>query len=209
MAKKKFDTNPLDPEFPNRVTETQQAETAPKFDAETKTFPPFSVTEDATKRYDNSNFVPPYAPPFDGQNVPDTYQAARFAEMNRSNTHKVEAIGLPENILTAVPYIPFWIGLVAGVIILFLVPKSEAKVRFHAAQALAAHIAIFFVSLILGMIGNLPGLGMADLGNSIFQVVTTIMLIVFAIKAWQGKPIHIESVDSLTEWLEDKIQPKK
>ena len=32
------------------------------------------------------------------------------------------------------------------------------------------------------------------------------MLVVFAIKAWQGKPVHIESVDDLTNWLEEKIE---
>lgn len=206
MAKKKFDTNPLDPEFPKRVTETQKAETAPKLDAETKTFPPFSVTEDETRRYDNPSFVPPYAPPFDGQNVPQTYQTTRFAEMNTSNSRKVDKIGLPENILVALPYIPFYIGLVAGLLVLLFVPKSETKVRFHAAQGLAAHVAILIISAILSAVGNVTDL--ADFGNGIFQVVTTIMLIVFAIKAWQGKPVHIESVDDLTEWLEEKIQPK-
>ena len=212
MAKKKFDTNPLDPEFPKRAAEAQQAESAPQFDAKTQTLPPYSVTEEPTRRYEDPNFVPPYIPPpvasFNGQNVPETYQTARFADMNRSNTHKVEKIGLPENILTAVPYIPVFFGAVAGFLILFLVPRSEPKVRFHAAQALAAHIAIFFISLILGGIGSLPGLGMASSGNTIFQIVTTIMLIIFAIKAWQGKPVHIESVDDLTEWLEDKIKPR-
>ncbi len=49
---------------------------------------------------------------------------------------------------------------------------------------------------------------MAKAGNVIFQIVTTIMLIIFAIKAWKGKPVHIESVDDLTEWLEDKIKPR-
>lgn len=207
MAKKKFDTNPLDPDFPQRVTETREAETAFKPSQETREFTPYSVTEDATHRYENPNFVPPYAPPFDGQNVPQAYQTARFADMNRSNTHKVDKIGLPENVLTAVPYIPFWIGLIAGVIILFIVPKSEAKVRFHAAQGLAAHLAILLITSILSGIGKITDV--ADVGNVIFQIVTIIMLIVFAIKAWQGKPVHIESVDDLTEWLEDKIQPKK
>lgn len=207
MAKKKFDTNPLDPEFTQRVTETQQAETASQSGAETRKFQPFSVTEEPTRRYENPNFAPPYTPPFDGQNVPQAYQTARFADMNRSNTHKVDKIGLPENILTAIPYIPFWIGLIAGVIILFLVPKSEAKVRFHAAQGLAAHLAIFIITMILGGIGKITDF--ASIGNGIFQVVTTIMLIIFAVKAWQGKPVHIESVDDLTEWLEEKIQPRK
>ena len=79
--------------------------------------------------------------------------------------------------------------------------------RFHAAQGLAAHIGIFIVSAILGLVGNVTGL--ANVGNWIFQLVTMIMLIIFAVKAWQGQPVHIESVDDLTEWLEDKIKPIK
>jgi hypothetical protein len=35
------------------------------------------------------------------------------------------------------------------------------------------------------------------------------MLIIFAIKSYQGKPIHIEAVDALTDWLDDKIKPKE
>ena len=35
------------------------------------------------------------------------------------------------------------------------------------------------------------------------------MLIIFAIKAWKGKPVHIESLDDLTNWLEEKIGPIK
>jgi uncharacterized membrane protein len=206
MAKKKFDTNPLDPDFPNRVTETQKVETAENLDAKTQNFPPFSVTEEPTRRYEDPNFVPPYVPPFNGENVPQAYQTARFAEMNRSNSHKVDKIGLPENILTALPYIPFWIGLVAGIVILFIAPKSEPKVRFHAAQGAAAHLAILLVAMILGGIANITDFG--AIGGVIFKIVTTIMLIIFAIKAWQGKPVHIESVNDLTEWVEEKIQPR-
>jgi uncharacterized membrane protein len=207
MAKKKFDTNPLDPSFPERAAETLRAETAQNLDAKTQAFTPPSVTEEATRRYENPNFMPPYVPPFDGQNVPEPYHTAKFAEMNSSNSRKVEKIGLPENILTALPYIPFYIGLIAGLLILFFVPKSETKVRFHAAQGLAAHLAILLITSLLKGVGNITDL--ADFGNAIFQIVTTIMLIVFAIKAWQGKPVHIEPVDDLTEWLEEKIQPKQ
>jgi hypothetical protein len=35
------------------------------------------------------------------------------------------------------------------------------------------------------------------------------MLVVFAIKAWRGRPVHIESVDGLTNWFEEKIKPTK
>ena len=94
----------------------------------------------------------------------------------------------------------------AGILILLFVPKSETKVRFHAAQGLAAHIGILIVSAILSGLGNVTGL--ASVGSGIFTLVTTIMLVVFAVKAWKGKPVHIEAVDDLTEWLEDKIKPK-
>ena len=207
MAKKKFDTNPLDPTFPDRMREAETA-ALPKEDYKTGKFPPSSITEEETRRFENRDFNN-YQSPYNGQNFPTNFRNPNLAGMNKSSSRKVEKIGLPENILTAVPYIPAFFGGVAGLIILFIVPRSEAKVRFHAAQALAAHIAIFLVSLILGVISNVPGMGMADTAKDIFQLVTVIMLIVFAVRAWQGKPVHIEAVDSLTEWLEEKIKPQK
>ena len=35
------------------------------------------------------------------------------------------------------------------------------------------------------------------------------MLIIFAVKAWRGRPVHIETLDDLTNWLEEKIGPVK
>lgn len=208
MAKSKFDTNPLDPEFPEKAREAQ-TNALPKNDFQTAEFSRGSVTEEETRKFNNQDFSV-YQAPFNGQNVPANYQTAPLyndTNMSQSSSRKVDKIGLPENILTALPYIPWFVGLIAGLIILFIVPKSEAKVRFHAAQGLAAHIGILIISAILGGLGNVTDF--ADTGNSIFQVVTMVMLIIFAIKAYQGKPIHIESVDDLTEWLEEKIQPKK
>ena len=204
MAKKKFDTNPLDPTFPERVME-QETVVLPKTPFKTAEFPPPSITEDQTRRFDDVNFNA-YQSPFNGQNVPANFRTTNLADMNKSSSRKVSKIGLPENILTALPYLPFWIGWVAGLLILLFVPKSEAKVRFHAAQGFAAHTGIFIVSAILSGVGRVNDLG--DIGNWIFTLVTTVMLIIFAVKAWQGKPVHIESVDDLTEWFEDKIKPR-
>jgi uncharacterized membrane protein len=199
--KKKFDTNPLDPNFPEKAQEKETV-VLPKNKFKTAEFMPPSITEEETRRFDDANFNA-YRSPYNGQNIPANYKTANLADMNKSSSRKVAKIGLPENILTALPYIPSFPGFIIGILILFFIPKSEAKVRFHAAQATAAHIAIFIVSLILRNIG-----GVAVWGNWIFLTVTSIMLIVFAIKAWSGKPVHIESVDDLTEWLEDKIKPK-
>ena len=198
----KYDTNPLDPEFPKKVREAQ-TETLPS--GETVKFPPSADTEEQTRYHDPARFAQ-YSSAFSGAQPLSHYKTAHLDP--KASKRKVEKIGLPENILVALPYLPFSVGLIAGILELLFVPKSEAKVRFHAAQGLAAHIGILLVTFILGIIGNLPGMGLADAGNAIFQLVTTIMLIIFAVKAWQGKPIHIESVDSLTEWLEEKIKPQ-
>ena len=204
MAKKKFDTNPLDPDFPEKVKEAETT-ALPQNAYVTSDISLPSVTEEQTRRFESNNFSD-YQSPYNGQNIPTNYRPANFTDMNKSSSRKVDKIGLPENILTALPYLPFWIGLIAGLIILFLAPRSETKVRFHAAQGLAAHIGILIITTILGGVGNITDL--ADLGNMIFSIVTTIMLVIFTIKAWQGKPVHIESVDDLTEWLEEKIKPK-
>ena len=213
---KKFDTNPLDPEFPEKARAAAAADTSPDVSAytgpagspyATSEFPasptqPPSVTEDETQRFTEAQFNA-YA--FQGGQVPAAYQQSPFAEMNRASERKVAKTGVPEKWLIGLPYIPFTIGLVAGLILLLVIPKEESKVRFHAAQGLAAHVAILIITSILGILGNVTDL--AGVGSAIFTAVTTIMLIVFAIKAWTGKPVHIESVDDLTNWLEEKIGP--
>jgi uncharacterized membrane protein len=205
MAKKKFDTNPLDPEFPQKVMEAQ-TNALPQTDAATQKFADPSDAEVETRQFNQANFGA-YQAPYNGQNVPASYQAAApVTDVGKASKRKVAKIGLPENIMTALPYLPIWLGLVVGILELVFLPKSEAKVRFHAAQAAAAHIGILIILAILGTLDFLP------FGNApykIFWVVSTVMLVVFAIKAYQGKPVHIEPVEDLTEWLEDKIKPKK
>lgn len=211
----KYDTNPLDPDFPEKARAAAAAageietQTLPYKGGETRRFPEAAQTEEQTRRFaydDFSAYSAQYAQPYNRQYMPANYGVAGLADMNRASSRKVDKVGLPENVLTAVPYIPWYFGLVAGLLILFLVPRSETKVRFHAAQGLAAHVAILIVTTILGIIGQIAD--PANFGNFIFQLVTAIMLIIFAIKAWRGKPVHIEAVDDLTNWLEDKISPK-
>ena len=203
---KKYDTNPLDPEFPEKVAaEQQHTQTLPYSGAETRKFSPPVDTEEQTRQFNGANFAS-YASPYNGQNIPANYQTATLDDMNRASSRKVDKIGLPEKFMIMLPYLPFWLGLIAGLVELLIVPKSEQKVRFHAAQGLAAHVAILIISAILAGIGNVSGVARA--GNTIFTIATTIMLIIFAVKAWRGKPVHIESVDDLTSWLEEKIQIK-
>src|SRR5687768_15742778 len=175
MAKKKFDTNPLDPDFPKKVAfepqvqpqvQPQETKTLPSNGAgETNRFDaPVQTEEQATRKFDEANFNQ-YQAPYDGQNVPSPYQPPQPLYAQTDRTRKVAKTGLPENILTVLPYIPYSMGLIAGIIELFIVPKSEAKVRFHAAQGVAAHLAIIVISWILHSIGNLTGM---EFGNTIF-----------------------------------------
>lgn len=208
---KKFDTNPLDPEFPEKAkaaaqTANQSGYTAPqKGPFSTSEFPqrPPSVTEDETRRFGEEEFR---AYSFQGAEPPAAYQPPYMGDMNRASDRKVASTGVPEKWLIGLPYLPFWIGLVAGIVLLLIIPKEENKVRFHAAQGFAAHVAILIVSAVLGVVGNITD---SNFGSFIFGLVTTIMMIIWAIKAWKGKPVHIEVIDDLTNWFEDKIGPVK
>ncbi len=202
---KKFDTNPLDPDFPQRTKAAAASTAKQQTPFKTAEFPPApsSIIEEETRRFGQADF-PAYWQTNQQQAAAPLYHAPPFSEMNAASGRKVAKIGMPEKFLIGLPYLPFYIGLVAGLILLLVVPKEEAKVRFHASQGLAAHLAILIITSILGIVG-----GLADLGSFIFSIVTMCMLVVFAIKAWQGKPVHIEAVDDLTNFLEEKIGPLK
>ncbi|QQS40066.1 MAG: hypothetical protein IPM63_11915 [Acidobacteriota bacterium] len=206
---KKFDTNPLDPSFPEKVKEKEKAKkrsTKPLGgkNGRTTQFADPVVTEEQTRKFREGEFNA-YDPAFGNEYAQPSPLYRPEEENDRSL--KIGNISLPENVLTMLPYIPIsLIGIVAAIIELVFIPKSEPKVRYHAAQGLAAHIAIYIVMAVLGIVSW--GSELASTASDIFWVVTTIILIVFAFKAWQGKPIHIQSVESLTDWLEEKIKPQ-
>lgn len=213
----KYDTNPLDPEFPEKAkaaaaassSEEQETVTLPYRGGETRRFPESVPTEGQTRRFEEPDvaaYSAPYTPPYNGQYLPNQYVPQGVASMNQSSKRRVPAIGLPENIVIAASYVPFYIGMVAGFVLLLIAPKDEPKVRFHAAQGLAAHLGILLVTTILGIVTNITG---GDLGTFLFRAAAFITLLVFTIKALKGKPIHIAALDDLTNWLEDKLGPVK
>lgn len=200
---KKFDTNPLDPEFPKKVAEAQQDETAYKLTAETQQFSGNVMTDEQTRKFQDAQYQPMFNPP--NYQPPAVYHTTQFTEMQKID-RKVDKIGLPENILIAVPYLPWGIGLVAGLIELLITPRTEPKVRFHAAQGLALHVGIWLITAILGFAGIASN--WASWGNTLFALTMTILSFIWAYKAYKGEPIHIEAVDDLTNWLEEKVKIK-
>ena len=206
----KYDTNPLDPEFPEKARAAaarEETKTLPYRGGETRQFVKDPGVEEETRRLadsDVSAYSAPYAPPYTGQYVPTQYQPGYV--MGEPHKRRVASIGLPENLVIAAAYLPWYIGLVAGLILLLLTPKSEPKVRFHAAQGLAAHVGILAVAMLLGLVSTFTG---GNIGTFIFNTAAFITLLIFTLKALRGRPIHIAALDDLTNWLEEKLGPVK
>ena len=118
-------------------------------------------SEAPTRRYDN----PPLEAPYPSIFVPPTYTPPPAQYQSRENIYQppvtapssrpIRGIGISEKWASMLPYAPFSIGLVVSLLELFLVPRSEGKVRYHASQGVALHIAILIVQTIFSVISTL------------------------------------------------------
>ena len=220
--KSKYDTNPLDPDFVKNTEKvwgargdapdtqevkgaTHEIGSSPNENARSNVY-----SEAPTRRYDNvpldapypSVFVPPtYSQPAPYQPPPAPYRHVSERPAERS----VAGIGLPEKWATVLPYAPLYIGVVVSLLELLLVPKSEPRTRFHAAQGLALYVAILVVKTLFGVLGSITG---SSIGGALFSVAATIFLIVSMIRVWKGQPHHIAPIAEPTQWFEEHIQPR-
>jgi uncharacterized membrane protein len=230
----KYDTDPLDPDYVRRTEENLWgAARAPRPEATDPLAPP-SVTEEVTRRFDEqtpdsypSVFVPPAyqpprpqpqpfttfgagphqppapaAPPPPGPSSP--YPGPQAQPGGAPASRPVARLGIPENFAVMLAYAPFYIGLVAALIELAMVPRQETRVRFHAAQGLALHLAIVAISMLFQFVKLASG---SNFGGIIFGAAATIFLIVSMIRVFQGKPHHIAPLDEPARWLNEKIAP--
>ena len=221
--KSKYDTNPLDPDVEQNAEEswgesgggaqtqqvrgaTRQVGNSANEEARQNVY-----SEAPTRRYDNppldtpypSVFVPPtYAPPAQYQQRQGIYQAP---VSNATTSRPVAGFGIPEKWAVMLPYAPAYIGLVVSLLELFLVPRKEAKVRFHAAQALALHIAILIVHTLFSIISTLTG---SSLGGSLFKVGAFVFLIISMIRVWKGEPHVITPLTEPAKWFNEHIEPR-
>ncbi|HKR59685.1 MAG TPA: hypothetical protein VJS64_08110 [Pyrinomonadaceae bacterium] len=144
-------------------------------------------------------YQPPPVPP------PGLYQPQPVLTHQRP-AHSVAGLGIPEKWANLLPYIPGHIGAVAAVVELLLVPRTETRTRFHAAQGLALQIAILILTGAFGMLTLITDSG---LGSGILRTASTVFLIVSMIRAFKGRPHHIAPLDDATRWLDEKIKPRK
>jgi uncharacterized membrane protein len=145
------------------------------------------------------NFAPPaYAPP------PSPY-APPQAQPTRG-THNVAGVGIPEKWTAALPYAPFKIGLIVSIIELLVVPRSEGRARFHAAQGLALQLGILVVQLALSLVATIGGGGA---GRVLFDIAAFVFLIYSFIRVWRGYHYHVPPLADAAHWLDTHINPKK
>lgn len=105
------------------------------------------------------------------------------------NTEK-SSTGLDANLAGALTYV---LGPITG--ILFLVLEKESKfVRFHAMQSTITFVALFVVSLVLGMIPILGWLLLLP-----YQLAVLILWIVLMFKAFKGEKFKLPTVGDLAE----------
>jgi len=224
--KSKYDTNPLDPDVERKVEDvwgdlggvtqqvggtTQQVSNEPPRPQNVEDARKNVYSEAPTRRYDNppleapypSVFVPPtYAPP------PAQYQSRQGIyqpPVTVPSSRPIPGIGISEKWASMLPYAPFSIGLVVSLLELFLVPRREGKVRYHASQGVALHIAILIVQTIFAVISTLTG---SNLGGMLFKVAAFAFLIISMIRVGKGEPHQITPLAEPAQWFNKHIEPR-
>jgi uncharacterized membrane protein len=229
--KSKYDTNPLDPDVERKAEDvwgdlggvTQQVGGETRQVGDTANEQPVQhniedgrknvYSEAPTRRYDSpplnapypSVFVPPptYTPP------PAQYQARQNIYQPpisaAPSSRPVLGIGMPERWATVLAYVPGYIGLIVGLIELFLVPRSEGKVRFHASQGVALHIALLVVQSLFWGISLLTG---SSFGGGLFKVAAFVFLVISMIRVWKGEPHQIAPLAEPAQWFNQHIEPR-
>lgn len=162
--------------------------------------------------------LPPAPPAIASWNAPNTQTppAVSPSVVSPPTGRKLPGINLPENIALILPYIPFLIGGILAAVELFLIPRSEKRARFHAAQGLALHAVVLIAGFVFRMAGNLADVTMGGFASFMigmmsffFWLATTIFMIVCLIRVWQGNEQRLSVLSDLTKWLEDQIEPRK
>jgi uncharacterized membrane protein len=227
--KGKYDTNPLDPDVERKAEDvwgdeggvTQQVGGTTRDVGSTANENSRQGVEEArknvyseapTRRYDHppleapypSIFIPPptYSPPAQYQARQHIYQTPISGA---PTSRPVLGIGIPEKWATMMAYAPGYVGLVVGLLELFLVPRKEGKVRFHASQGVALQIAFLIVHTLFGVISTLTG---SSLGGSLFKIAAFIFLLISMIRVWRGEPHQITPLAEPAQWFNEHIEPR-
>jgi len=118
----------------------------------------------------------------------------------------VAGLGISNKFAQALPYAPAYIGLVASIVELLVVPRSEGHVRFHASQGMALHLAIIAIGILFSIIGAISG---NHAGGSLFWLASTIFLVVSMIRAYKGEGYQITPLEDAARFINQHLAPKR
>ncbi|HEV2764604.1 MAG TPA: DUF4870 domain-containing protein [Pyrinomonadaceae bacterium] len=140
--------------------------------------------------------------------APPTTQGPRvpYAHQGKPTGRHVQGLGLPENWAMILPYAPFYVGLVAALVELLLVPRHEWRTRFHAAQGLALQLSIVAISFLFFILRSITGNGF---GSWLFGAASLVFLIISMIRVWNGEPHRIAPLDEFTNKINQRFEPRK
>lgn len=110
---------------------------------------------------------------------------------------KKSSLGIDENIANFLAYL---LGWVSGLIFLFL-EKSNANVRYNAAQSVVVFAGLTLASLIVAIIPGIGGLLQAVIGLAAFG-----LWIVLMVTSVMDKPPRLPVVDGPAEQLERAVR---
>jgi uncharacterized membrane protein len=89
---------------------------------------------------------------------------------------------------------------------LFLVPRSEVKVRFHASQAVALNIAVLIIHTLFKAIGAITG---SSFGGFLFWLAALIFFIISMVRVSKGEEHRIAPLAEPAKWFNDHIEPRR
>ena len=227
--KSQYDTDPLDPDYGRQTEEvwgatrpidpvTRPAEPQQRYDPESEA-PTRRIDDSFAQSYPSVFAAPPaYQPPpavrpAYGQPPQAAPQAAAapqqpphagqpFATPERN----VAGLNIPEKFANVLPYAPFYIGLVASIIELLVVPRGEWRTRLHAAQGLALQLGILAVGFALSI---LSGIGGVRAGAFLFSIASFFFLIYSMIRVWKGNEHRLAPLEDAARFLNERIDPRK
>ena len=210
------ETRRIDQAAPQRHASDPQPQYAP--DSQARYAPdseaPTRRIDDAVPQSYPSVFVPPpyHPPPAPQAYAPPAAQAPQaphglYGARPFAPERHVAGLGVPERYANVAAYAPFLIGLVVSVVELLIVPRSESRTRYHAAQALGLHIAFLAISIVLTMLGRLSGV--SGVPSSLFSYAAIAFLVYSMVKVWNGQQHRLAPLADITRFFDERIDPRK
>jgi uncharacterized membrane protein len=221
---RRLDSGGVDKEAPTRYyTQPQPSDSQPQFNPQPQYNSQSQYNSQA--QYDDAGptsypsvFIPPtYQPPQNYQPPTPRAPAAPFPYKQAPSSRTLPGIGIPENLAMILPYLPFpLVGAVPGVVELLLVPRTETRARFHAAQGLALHLAVLLIGTLFSTSHSImssllrgPFPFLLALASTLFTTAATIFFIISMIRVWKGEPHTVAPLAEATNWLNEKLEPRK